>query len=162
MKTALVLGKFYPPHNGHLSVIEMAHKWADMTTVVVGSKPSEKLTGETRVKLLQQLVPSNTMVFDVPDDNPPGMPMHDPLYFKIWKKNLQTHLPFIPSRIFGSDLYIVNLAKEMNIEWTLVDKDRIKIPISGTKVRENIPQAKEYLPKIVAEYLEYYHIEKIS
>lgn len=162
MKTALVLGKFYPPHNGHISVIEKACKWADMTIVVVGSKPSEKLSAKLRVEWLQQLVPPNTMVVDIPDDNPPAMPMHDPLYFKIWKKNLQTHLPFVPNKIFGSDLYIINLAKEMNIEWTLVDQGRSKIPVSGTKIRENISQFAEFIPEVVMRYLNDHHIEKIS
>ncbi len=37
MKLALVIGRFQPLHNGHLSLIDEARKQADKTLVLIGS-----------------------------------------------------------------------------------------------------------------------------
>ena len=37
MTRGMVLGKFMPPHAGHVYLVEFARRWADDVTVVVGS-----------------------------------------------------------------------------------------------------------------------------
>lgn len=45
----MVLGKFMPPHAGHVYLCEFARRWVDELTIVVGSTAAEPIPGAQRV-----------------------------------------------------------------------------------------------------------------
>lgn len=152
MKTGLVLGKFLPPHTGHLYVIMHAKAAVDFLIVVVGSLPSETIPPELRVEWLRQMVPTNTSVIHIPDDNPPGCTNKEQRFFDIWAKNLLVHLPYKPDFIFGSESYIEPLATAMDIKAMMVDQERKVVPITATMIRQDPKRYWIFIPPIVKEY----------
>lgn len=148
----LVVGKFYPPHKGHLFLIETAEIASDKVYVVVGDSPDESIPGKIRVKWLRQLVGPKTIVVNIPNNNPPGLTPVDPEYWTIWAKNLRDHLPEMPDAIFGSDVYIVKLAEAIDCDYALVDIHRNHVPISATQIRANPKKYWSFLPEVVQQY----------
>lgn len=152
MKTGLVLGKFYPPHNGHLYLIKYAEERVDELIVVVGSLPTETIPGSLRSCWLRDLVKDSTKIYHIPDDNPVGVTPKDESFWTIWRDNLINHLPYVPNRLFGGEKYLERIAKELGIDYTYVDRKRIKHPISGTMVRSDPKKYWDFIPKVVQEY----------
>jgi HTH-type transcriptional repressor of NAD biosynthesis genes len=160
MKTGLMVGKFYPPHKGHLYVIDQARSrtvddsGVDFMLVVVGSSPDEIIPGELRAEWLRQLVPTNTQVIHLPDDNPVGVTPDQDEFWTVWRRNLQMHLPFIPQYLFGSEDYINTLARWMGMTPWLIDRPRHRFPISATQIREDPKKHWEFIPDVVRPYYE--------
>ena len=57
MTTGLVLGKFLPPHAGHLYLIETALREVDHLTVLVCSLEREPIPGALRFHWMRELAP---------------------------------------------------------------------------------------------------------
>ena len=57
MKRGLVLGKFMPPHAGHVTLVQSARALVDELTVLLCSLPDDPIPGETRLEWMQGLFP---------------------------------------------------------------------------------------------------------
>lgn len=158
--TGLVLGKFYPPHKGHMHLIKYAEEHSSGgVIVVVGSLPGETINPELRVNWLQQMVGENTLVVSIPDDSPDGQAVAsvkttDEDYYITWRNNLLTHLPYRPKTIYGSETYIKKLSYYMGMKYKIVDLDRKKVPVSASMIRNNPELCWEYIPTVVRPYYE--------
>lgn len=156
--TGLVLGKFYPPHKGHLNVIEYAEtRSPGGVIVVVGSLPTETIPPSLRVEWLQKMVGKNTIVLNISDDSPNGKPVaevspNDTDYYATWRNNLLSHLPWQPDTIYGSDDYIKKLASYMGMKYKIIDEKRVRVPVSSTMIRNNPELCWEYIPDVVRPY----------
>ena len=169
-KVGLVLGKFYPPHAGHLHVIKYAEKHSPGgVLIIVGSLPTETIPSKLRCKWLRKMVGKNTIVLDVPDDSPGGrkasdVSPKDEQYWIIWRENLMKHILYesdlMPTTIFGSEPYIKKLAYYMDMQYEIVDIDRTKIPVSATMIRSDPLKYWEFIPDVVKPY--YKKLLKIS
>jgi HTH-type transcriptional repressor of NAD biosynthesis genes len=148
----LVLGKFYPPHKGHLALIKFATMGMEKVYVVVGGKSDQIIPAEQRVAWLKQLVDENVEVLSIPDNNPSTLTPDDEEYWSIWRDNLLKNLPERPNIIFGSDEYIEKLAEVMGMEHIFFDKDRIIWSIRATQIREDPKKYWEFLPPIVQRF----------
>ena len=58
MSTGLIIGKFMPPHAGHLRLCAVAAAQVDKLHVVLFSKPSEPIPGALRLEWLRELLPT--------------------------------------------------------------------------------------------------------
>lgn len=156
--TGLVLGKFYPPHKGHLHLIKYAEEHSPGgLIVVVGSLANEAISPKLRVKWLQKMVGENTLVVNIPDDSPDGLPVAnvkatDEDYYITWRNNLLTHLPYRPKTIYGSEAYIKKLSYYMGMKYKIVDLDRKIVPVSASMIRNNPELCWEYIPDVVKPY----------
>lgn len=70
MKHGLIIGKFYPPHIGHLYLIRTAAEECDEVTVVAMYSSVENIAIENRVRWLEEVVPENVRVLSAKDDTP--------------------------------------------------------------------------------------------
>lgn len=154
MKTGLLLGKFYPPHRGHLELIESMFLNVQMALIVVGSKPEQEIPGSVRVKWLKQLVPKNTWVIEVPDNNPEGLTEKDEEYWTIWRDNLFEHMPWKPNYIYGSDPYVITLSNYLHMLPMVIDTERKNVPISATMIRNDPKKYWDFIPEPVQKYYE--------
>lgn len=159
--TGLVLGKFYPPHAGHLHLIQYAQKHAPQgVIVVVGSLPDETINPKLRVKWLQEMLKDSTvdtLVVNIPDDSPGGQAVAsvnptDEDYFITWRNNLLEHLPYRPKTIYGSETYIKKLSYYMGMKYKIVDLDRKIVPVSASMIRNNPELCWDYIPDVVKPY----------
>lgn len=153
----LVIGKFYPPHEGHHYVIEQA--LADgLTTVLVLWSERESISVYDRVPWLQDAHPMATVLgaqdehsVDYDDDAAWGNHMS-----VIHKALLWSRAQWPIEGVYGSEPYIKRLAAECTylnlgngygsvVRPEIVDIPRLRWPISGTALRANLAAHWDYL-----------------
>lgn len=135
MTRGLVLGKFLPPHAGHVYLVEFARRWVDDLTVVVGTLASEPIPGAVRFGWMQELFPS-VRVVHLTDENPQAPDEH-PGFWEIWRASLSRVLPAAPDFVFASEPYGAKLAEVLGAEFVPVDLERSALAVSGTAVRDD-------------------------
>ena len=143
---ALVLGKFYPPHNGHHHLIETAAARSARTTVTVLAASSETIPLEHRVHWLTEThgaTPGVRIIGDL-DDHPMDFDSDE-----IWNLHVELTRAVLARRaiadgdpskapvdvVFSSEKYGDELARRLGAQHVLVDLDRLTHPVSGTAVR---------------------------
>ena len=85
----LLLGKFLPPHRGHVYLGEFARHFVDELTIVVGTIPSEPIPGELRFRWMSELFPTVQVVHL--DKDLPQEPSEHPDFWNIWTRELLAH-----------------------------------------------------------------------
>ncbi len=152
-KVSFLLGKFYPPTKGHCHLIDTASINSEKVYVLMCSLKRETIPGVLRYNWLKEIYKdTNVQIIWVEDENP-QYPEEDPINFwDIWLNTFKTHLPEHPDAVFSSEDYGFEIAKRMGIEHHLVDKDRVTIPISATKIRANAFKHWEFIPDNIKPY----------
>ncbi len=152
-KNSLVLGKFLPPHKGHLYLIDSAVAQSENVYVLCCSLEREPIPGVLRAKWLTQIYSEspNVKIIHVTDENPQS-PEEDPdNFWDIWYKTVYSNVDKLDA-IFTSEDYGYPFAKSLGIEHVLVDKDRVSYPVSGTAVRADAFANWNLIPDNVKEY----------
>jgi HTH-type transcriptional regulator, transcriptional repressor of NAD biosynthesis genes len=168
---ALVIGKFYPPHQGHVRLIEEAMKLAQETIVLVYGNQYQHISTTDRVGWLKtataktlntlndggdrRTVKIEPVLTDIYDDyvNANVWTAHDHI--------LQVKLQTLGIRNEGIDLIVSSEAygQEMaekyftNAAYHVVDMAREVVPISGTACRDDLFGNWHFLPEAVREGL---------
>jgi HTH-type transcriptional repressor of NAD biosynthesis genes len=145
-----VLGKFLPPHVGHLHLCEVAQAMSDELTIVVGSLAREPIPGALRVAWMRELLPRARVVHLT--DELPQDPAEHPRFWDLWRQALRAILPAPPDRVFSSDRYGLRLAAELGATWVPIDPDRAVFSISGTAIRRDPMPHFAMLPRCVRPY----------
>ena len=57
MRRGFLLGKFMPPHAGHMALIRAARALVDELTVLVCWLPDDPIAGEVRLAWMEDLLP---------------------------------------------------------------------------------------------------------
>lgn len=132
----LVIGKFYPPHLGHVHLITEALKKVDHLTVLAMGSRFDSISLETRCRMLSGIFGNKVTVkctYDhVYDDYQSDA---------IWEAHLsiiKNHLDKDIDILFSSELYGDRLANELGAMHVCVDPSRSTVPISATKIREDV------------------------
>lgn len=126
--TGVIIGKFYPPHRGHKFLVDTALSNVEDLTVIVCDHPSQTIRGEQRAEWLREIHPGLTVVV-TPDDEP-----DEP---EPWAKRTIEILGHRPDFVFTSEQYGDGYAAAMGCCHHLVDIDRVSVPISATKIRQD-------------------------
>ena len=131
-----LLGKFLPPHRGHLFLCNTAKRLVDELTVLVCSTDAEPISGALRYQWMQrELHDVNVLHLH---KNLPQEPGDHPDFWKIWRQEITTLCPEPLDLVFGSEPYVLRLAQELGARARIIDPDRIVHKISGTGLRENM------------------------
>jgi NadR type nicotinamide-nucleotide adenylyltransferase len=149
----LVLGKFLPPHAGHLHLIEFARARCERVVVLCCSLAQEPIAGALRAAWLTELVAgdSGVEVVHVTDENP-QFPHEHPDFWSIWRDTVRRHCTVHPDAIFTSEEYGERFARELGIAHVSCDPVRSRFPVSGTRIRENPLGHWQFLPPVVRAY----------
>ncbi len=127
--TGLVIGKFYPPHRGHHLLVDTAIAQCRQVYVIVCDHPSQTIPGELRAACLREVHPAATVIRiddDLPDDDSAA-----------WAANTRRILGFVPDAVFTSEDYGDPYARFLGSVHVLVDRERLRIPCSGTMIRQD-------------------------
>jgi NadR type nicotinamide-nucleotide adenylyltransferase len=143
----MVLGKFMPPHAGHVYLCEFARRWVDDLTIVVGTLESEPIPGPLRFAWMRELFPFDRVVH-LTDENPQDPSEHAD-FWAIWRASLERVLPAKPDVVFASEAYGEKLADVLGARFVAVDPARSVMPVSGTAIRTNPLEHWDYLPRCV-------------
>lgn len=139
-RNGFLLGKFLGFHTGHMLLITSAANDCENLTVLACSLKSEPIPGNLRYGWVKSFCDSyqgscKIQVINVTDELP-QLPEEHPQFWEIWCDLIKKNCPDIEA-IYSSEDYGFELAKRLNIEHVLVDKERIKQPVSGTAIRNN-------------------------
>ncbi|MFC7092951.1 AAA family ATPase [Jeongeupia naejangsanensis] len=148
----LVIGKFYPPHLGHLYLMRTAANHCRQVTVAVLGASVESVSITDRVAWLRACLADlpNVCVVGALDDVP--VDYHDPA---IWDAHVAimrsavaqgTAAGVAVDAVFTSEGYGSELARRFNAAPVCLDPQRALHPVSGTAVRADLAGQWRQLP----------------
>lgn len=140
----LIVGKFYPPHQGHRYLIEQGRSQVNHLVVMVCDEPHQCPPAQLRAEWLRELC-SGVEVRVVRDDL-------DPDDSAAWATYVRNLLGYAPDVVFTSEEYGERFAYHLGCTHICVDRARNAVPISGTQVRANPLTAWQYLDPPVRGY----------
>lgn len=133
LATGMVLGKFLPPHAGHLYLIGCARRQVRRLVVIVERVADEPIPSTTRLEWLRALAPDIELLHL--DRLMPQEPADCADFWPRWRQTLRDLLPFAPDAVFASETYGHRLAQELGARFLPVDPARQVIPVSGSAIR---------------------------
>lgn len=135
MTRGFLLGKFLPPHNGHVLLGEFARAYADEITILVCTLDRDPIPGKLRSTWMRELFPTCRVLHldrDVPQE-----PAEHQDFWAIWRGIVREAHPEPIDFVFASEAYGHRLAAELGAAFVPVDPLRLAAPVSGTRVRDN-------------------------
>ena len=148
------MGRFCPPHLGHSHLIERAGEQVDHLVVFVNTRDDEPVPGELRTGWLAALHPAVAVV-EVRHDLDTDFGDEE-----LWRRWIALFLQRWPGPeggpdvVFSSDGYAGELARRLGAECVVVDPERLAVPISATRVREQPGDHLDYLAPPVRAWVE--------
>lgn len=155
-KVGMVLGKFYPFHNGHAYLIDSALANCDFVYVYVCTLPTDYYRGTDRAAWIfdhykEQYWEKRIKIFHV-DEVLPQYPEEDPDFWDIWVDVVQSRALRHIDAIFTSEDYGTPFATHLNVEHVKVDQQRVLVPVSGTACRGHVYEQWDFLPPEVQNH----------
>lgn len=136
-ESGVAIGKFNPPHLGHLHLIVQAAAHVERLYVFLCDRPDQTISVQLRHQWLQDVVPKNVTVLVTPDDLPAA---NEP-----WADRVLEVLGQQPDLAFTSEEWGPGWAALMGAEHVLIDLERASFPISGTALRTDLRSNFEWL-----------------
>ncbi|MFP4432319.1 MAG: adenylyltransferase/cytidyltransferase family protein [Spirochaetaceae bacterium] len=149
-KSAVIIGRFMPPHNGHRYLVDFARSLADRVFILVCTLPGEPIEGRIRYAWMKELFPDLDVVHiteEIPEASRenPGAP-------SIWARSIRRKTGHKIDYVIASEDYGFHLARELDAEFVPLDPARHLVPISASVIRENPYRHWRYLPDVVKPY----------
>lgn len=151
-----LLGKFLPPHAGHLSVVHSAQQLVDELTVLVCWLPDDPIPGPLRLEWMRSLCPGcNVIGFG---NVVPQQPDDSPDFWKIWQGIVHSVHPAPIDLLFAGEVYGAKLAELVGGLFVPLGNrvlgagnDRLG-QISGSEIRDNPLRNWDLIPPVVQAY----------
>lgn len=145
-----LLGKFLPPHAGHLYLIDEASRQCADLIVLLCSIEAETIPGELRYHWLRALRPEHRVLHCT--EEVPQTPEDHPEFWTIWEDLLRRWLPCDVQVVFSSEEYGEEIARRLGIDHVPVDRERCAVPVSGTEIRGDPLRYWHFIPDVVRPY----------
>jgi len=150
-KQGVIVGKFYPFHKGHGHLIEQARQQCENLAVIVCSLPSELIPGDARSRAVMNAFPDVT-VWHV-NDVLPQEPSEHPDFWAIWTNVVKSRVPNADV-LFTSEDYGDPFATHLGVTHICIDKARVTVPISGTKIRNSLSTYWDFVMPTMKPYFQ--------
>ena len=137
-----VLGKFMPPHAGHVALCRAAESLCDELTILVCWLPGDPIPGEQRLRWMRELFPHARVVGQ--DAEVPQHPDDSPDFWPIWRALVRAAHPQPIDMVFAGEMYGAELARQVGGRF--VPLLREEAGISGTLAREDMAANWHHLP----------------
>jgi NadR type nicotinamide-nucleotide adenylyltransferase len=151
--TGVVLGKFYPPHLGHIELIRFAASHCDRVVVLVLASAAETIELHDRVEWLEESVAglANVEIIGARSDAPVDYEGE-----LAWVTHVEQVRALLlragvdqVDRVVSSEAYGSELARRLGAEELPFDPSRTQTRVSGTAVRSDLPGTWRALPEAV-------------
>jgi len=146
----LVIGKFMPPHQGHVHLIDFARHYVDDLTIVVESVVDEPIPSQLRYSWMQEI--AHGCRVEHLTTHHPQAPEEHPDFWGLWTRTLSAFCPGGLDYVFASEAYGVPLAAALGAQFVPVDPGRHAVPVSGTAIRNDPMTHWALLPDCVRPY----------
>ncbi len=154
----LIIGKFAPFHQGHQLLIDRALARCEQVSVWVYSRPDfPTMPSPLRRNWVREiypvrLFPQLALLPDAP--NPPLNTEPDAVH-RAYVRSVLGGWGVWPDVVLTSEAYGEALAAELGAAHVMVDVAREGVPISGTQLRSDIHQYREFLdPAVYAHFVQ--------
>ena len=104
-----LLGKFMPPHAGHIALIDAARRLVDRLTVLVCWLPDDPVPGPLRVQWMRELFPDCRVLGH--GEVVPQTPEESPAFWTIWQAIVRVAHPEPIDYLFAGEGYGAELAR---------------------------------------------------
>ena len=111
IKRGLVLGKFVPPHAGHMALIRAARALVDELTVLVCWLPDDPIAGELRLQWMQELLPDCRVLGH--GEAVPQTPDESSNFWPFWRGIVAALHPEPIDYLFAGEDYGAELARQV-------------------------------------------------
>lgn len=111
MTRGFLLGKFMPPHNGHVLLCETALRMVDQLTILVCWLPDDPIPGPLRLEWMRRLFPNARVIGH--DAVVPQAPEDSPDFWAVWRGIVQTAHPEPIDYVFAGEAYGLRLSQEV-------------------------------------------------
>jgi NadR type nicotinamide-nucleotide adenylyltransferase len=112
VKRGFILGKFLPPHAGHVALIRSATALVDELTILLCALPDDPIPGPTRLEWMRWLFPACRIAYH-DDPSTPQAPEEDPRFWRTWADIVRHHHPEPIDRLFAGEAYGAELARHL-------------------------------------------------
>jgi NadR type nicotinamide-nucleotide adenylyltransferase len=146
----MLLGKFMPPHLGHVHLAEFASRVVDQLTIVVCSIAAEPIPGEYRFAWMRELFPRANVVHLT--EELPQHPSEHPDFWPLWHASLTRVLPGRPDFVFAGEDYGAKLAETLGAKFLPLFRSQGPLAVSGTQIRTQPLESYDLLPRCVRPY----------
>ena len=156
MKRGFLLGKFMPPHAGHIALIEAARKLVDELTILVGSVPDDPIDGALRVGWMKSLFPDCRVEWH--NSPAPQDPSESPHFWAIWRQIVAKAHPEPIDYLFAGERYGEELARQVGglyvpLGARVLNADQAGLGgLSSTAIRTSPWKHWRYLPAPVRDH----------
>lgn len=111
VKRGFLLGKFMPPHAGHVALAKAAQVLVDELTILVCSLPDDPIPGHRRLKWMADLIPGARVIgHGVPAPQDPG---DSDRFWPIWRGIVSAVHPEPIDYLFAGEAYGTELANQV-------------------------------------------------
>jgi NadR type nicotinamide-nucleotide adenylyltransferase len=145
----LIIGKFMPPHAGHLHLFAFAQQHVANLHIVLFSKSSEPIPGGLRETWLRELAP-RAVIHHVTLEH--AVDFSDPAAWDFWVSAIRDALPAAPDVVFSSETYGEELSRRLGAQHQSVDPFRTHFPIAATQIRARPLEHWDRIPPAVRPY----------
>ena len=156
MKRGFILGKFMPPHAGHISLIGAARQLVDELTILVGSLPDDPIDGAKRVEWMRSLFPDCRIEWH--NSPAPQDPSESPHFWAIWRQIVAKAHPEPIDYLFAGERYGADLARQVGglfvpLGARVLDADQDGVGgLTAAAVRADPWRHWQYLPPPVRDH----------
>jgi NadR type nicotinamide-nucleotide adenylyltransferase len=107
-----LLGKFMPPHAGHMLLCDSARSLVDELTILVCSLPGDPIKGALRLAWMRELMPDCRVIHH--DAPVPQGPRDGPDFWPVWGTIVRAAHPEPIDLVFAGQDYGLRLAAELD------------------------------------------------
>src|SRR6476646_1317078 len=156
MKRGFILGKFMPPHAGHVTLVQSARSLVDELTILFCSLPDDPIPGDLRHAWLHELFADCRIAWH---SHPvPQRPEDDPDFWPTWQRIVARHHPEPIDFVFAGESYGADLAAHVGglfvpLGGRVLNADQSGVGgLRGTAIRADPWSYWEYLPNPVRSH----------
>lgn len=156
MTRGFLLGKFMPPHAGHVALIESARRLVDELTILVSWQEDDPIAGPKRVEWLRGLAPNCRIVeHKGPAPQEPGASED---FWPVWQEIVAKAHPEPIDHVFAGEAYGLELARHIGGQFVplgarVMDADPAGIGgLSGSAIRADPWSQWRFLPAPVRDH----------
>lgn len=146
----VIIGRFMPPHAGHLYLLDVARALVDRLYVLVCTLDREPIPGALRHQWVRELRP-DVHAIHITDEIPEAA-RGQAGATAIWAATIRERLPEPVTHLFASEEYGWELAEHLAATFVPVDPSRRNIPVSASAIRDDPWGNWRFIPAIVRPY----------
>jgi len=146
--TGVILGKFMPPHLGHVALIRTASYLVDSLTIILSTSDCDPIAPAIRQSWVESLFPQARVIVCNNGKNP--LASDNPK----WAKIIRGFHPAPIDRVIGSEEYLVRLAKDLDAQHFILDPMWMAYPANSDEIRQKPFENWASIPSYVRPYFQ--------